>query len=101
MTDTCTNKSSSRRPRRMARMPYTVSAVPDVAAVVIKTSKLNIMQTLLCQPGGTTLAELVASTGWQKHSVRGAMAGALRKRGLIVSSDKLGGARRYRAGDEA
>jgi len=39
----------------------------------------------------------MAATGWQQHSVRGAMAGALRKRGLIISSEKTDGVRRYRA----
>jgi hypothetical protein len=40
---------------------------------------------------------MVEATGWQPHSVRGAMAGALKKRGLTTTSEKLDGARRYRA----
>ena len=32
------------------------------------------------------------ATGWQPHTVRGAMAGALKKkRGLTVTSEKIGG----------
>ena len=36
-------------------------------------------------------------TGWQMHSVRGAIAGALKnKRGLPIVSAKVDGERRYR-----
>ena len=45
----------------------------------------------------TTIAEIMAMTGWQQHSVRGAMSGALAKRGLAISSDMIDGVRRYRA----
>lgn len=41
---------------------------------------------------GATIAEIVATTGWQPHTVRGAMAGALKKKlGLIVTSEKVEG----------
>jgi hypothetical protein len=37
------------------------------------------------------------ATGWQTHSVRGAISGAIRKRmGLIVESAKADGIRTYR-----
>lgn len=56
------------------------------------------MQDLLSREGGATIADMVAATGWQQHSVRGAMAGALKKkRGLVITSDKIDGLRRYRA----
>ena len=41
---------------------------------------------------GATIGEMVAATGWQQHTVRGAMAGALKKKlGLDVTSDKVEG----------
>jgi hypothetical protein len=44
---------------------------------------------LLKRPGGATLAEIVEATGWQAHTVRGAMAGALKKKlGLTITSEK-------------
>ena len=50
-------------------------------------SKLDLLTTRLGQPEGATIDELVAITGWQKHSVRGAMSGALKtKRKLDVTS---------------
>ncbi len=38
---------------------------------------------------GATIEEIMTATGWQSHTVRGAMAGALKKKlGLEVSSEK-------------
>jgi hypothetical protein len=69
-------------------------ADPATAAAL---SKLDRLVALLRTPGGATLPELQAATGWQVHSVRGAMAGALRKKGYSVTSEKSeGGLRRYR-----
>jgi hypothetical protein len=54
---------------------------------------------LLRSKKGATLPELVEATGWQAHSVRGFLAGALRqKHGLEPISEKRNGElRRYRA----
>ena len=39
---------------------------------------------------GATIAEITTATGWQAHTVRGAIAGALKKKlGLDVSSEKV------------
>jgi hypothetical protein len=53
---------------------------------------------LLKRPDGATLNQLVEVTGWQAHTVRGAMAGALKKKlGLNIASDKTDGQeRKYR-----
>jgi hypothetical protein len=58
-------------------------------------NKLDTLANRLRQDGGATLAELTAATGWQAHSVRGAMAGALKQRGLQITSTKTEGVRRY------
>lgn len=60
-------------------------------------SRLDQITSLLRGADGASIAELMAATGWQQHSVRGAMAGALRKRGLVITSEKVDGVRRYRA----
>ena len=53
---------------------------------------------LLQAPEGATMDTIMAATGWQSHTVRSAMSGALGKRlGMIVTSAKEGdGARVYR-----
>ena len=54
-----------------------------------KQAKLVAM---LQRPDGASLDEIVAATGWQAHTVRGAIAGALKKKlGLTVTSDKVEG----------
>jgi hypothetical protein len=47
---------------------------------------------MLRREHGATVAETVAVLGWQAHSVRGAISGALKKkRGLIVQSEMRDG----------
>lgn len=59
-------------------------------------TKLTLVTDLLTRPEGASIEELCAVTGWQAHSVRGAMAGALKRKGLVVISEKYEGIRRYR-----
>ena len=52
---------------------------------------------MLTRSEGATIAQIVQATGWQPHTVRGAFAGALKKRlGLTVTSEKVKGMRVYR-----
>ncbi|MXO64072.1 DUF3489 domain-containing protein [Qipengyuania oceanensis] len=60
-------------------------------------SKLDQLQKLLLRKNGASIAEMMHASGWQQHSVRGAMAGSLKKRGLVIISTKLDGTRRYHA----
>jgi hypothetical protein len=47
---------------------------------------------MLKRPEGTTIDEIVKKFDWQAHTVRGALAGALKKRlGLKVQSEKVEG----------
>lgn len=60
-------------------------------------SKLDAIVAALRKPTGASIAQLQAITGWQPHSVRGAISGALKKqRGLTITSTKADGQRRYR-----
>ena len=56
---------------------------------------------MLRRPEGATLDQIIEATGWQPHTVRGAISGALkRKRGLEVTSAKNeSGERVYRIAD--
>ena len=47
---------------------------------------------MLRSPEGATIEEITAANGWQSHTVRGAIAGALKKKlGLQVTSEKVEG----------
>lgn len=62
-----------------------------------KSTKSSQCLTLLRRNEGTTVTELMAATGWQSHSVRGFLSGAVkRKLGLTVTSSvEQDGVRRY------
>ncbi len=52
---------------------------------------------MLRSPGGATIAALTKTTGWQPHSVRGFLAGVVRKRlKLDLQSAVVEGVRIYR-----
>ena len=65
------------------------------------TTKLALLVAHLSAPGGATIAELCKATGWQPHSVRGGLAGALKRKGHVIRSEKEGGQRRYRIEEPA
>ena len=64
-------------------------------------TKEALLIDMLRRPEGATIAQVIAATGWLAHTVRGAFAGALKKkRGLTVTSEKPeGGERVYRLAD--
>lgn len=58
-------------------------------------SKLAILADNLSKSNGATIEELIKATGWQAHSIRGAISGTLKKKfKLEVLSEKIGGRRR-------
>jgi hypothetical protein len=83
-------RPATRRPRRYAREPEPGAPPPA-------HSRLDQLEALLLRDGGATLQDLVAATGWQTHSIRGAISGALRKRGLTIRSSVEQGQRTYTA----
>jgi hypothetical protein len=63
-----------------------------------RQSKQDAVLGLLRRKHGATVAEMMAATGWQAHSVRGFMSGALKKRlrlKVISDKDEKTGERRY------
>ena len=60
-------------------------------------SKTAQVVTMLQRKNGATLAEIMEKMGWQRHTIRGFMAGAMKKAGYTVESFKPeGGERTYR-----
>lgn len=76
-----------------AKPAASVAATPETKAA----SKTDILVAMLTRPEGATVAAMAEATGWMTHSVRGFMAGTLRKRtGKAVTSEKTDGGRIYR-----
>jgi hypothetical protein len=60
-------------------------------------SKQSHVIAMLRSPAGATIDAMTKATGWQQHSVRGFLAGVVRKRlKLKLSSEKLNGNRIYK-----
>ncbi len=54
-----------------------------------KKSRQALLIAMLRRAKGATIAEIVEALGWQPHTVRGVIAGALKKKlGLEVVSEK-------------
>ncbi len=65
-------------------------------------SKLAILIDLLHRAEGMTIAQAIEATSWQAHSVRGALAGSIKKKlGHNVASEKVDGQRIYRIAPKA
>ena len=65
-------------------------------------TKQSILIGLLQRQGGATIAQMTDKTGWQPHSVRGAISGTLKKKlGLAVTSNKVEGRDRVYQIDKA
>jgi len=110
-------KAKSSAPRRGKGMSATVIAKKPPRSVVSKSkqatdktpvkaeepqlegvTKQERMLTLLSRPEGASIAEMMRATNWQQHSVRGFLAGTVkRKLGFSLTTSKLvGDVRRYR-----
>jgi hypothetical protein len=93
------------RPGRARRSSAKKAAAPSAKATKASSgrpspdTKQDRVVALLQQPGGAALDVLVDATGWQKHSVRGFLAGTVRKKlKLPLISEKVDGIRTYRIG---
>lgn len=82
----------------MTPHPKAASSREPATHTISPSTKLGRMVRLLQRTKGATLEDLERSTGWQRHSVRGAISGSLRgKYGLkIETSVEEGRGRVYR-----
>jgi hypothetical protein len=111
----CGAKLPNRTKRRIpmnatANKSTTVSAVADTLSIkpaakpvskaktagANSNSKQSRVVAMLQSPSGTTIAKMMKTTGWQQHSVRGFLAGVVRKRlKLKLTSKKMASDRVY------
>lgn len=90
---------AKRKAARAMASPPPEPLVERVVEPVVRTpatGKLGAMVALMRREGGATMADLMTATGWQAHSVRGALAGSLKRaRGYEIASGKVDGVRVY------
>ena len=89
-TSRSANKSKTRT--RLAPPSSKMTIRPDT-----KHARILVM---LRMPAGTTIAAIMTATDWQQHSVRGFLAGVVRKKlGLNLVSEQTDKGRVYRIKD--
>ena len=84
--------------RRKASKAATAPEGPKAPRKVREGTKQAALIDMLRREEGATIGQIVEATGWRRHSIRGAISGALKKKlGLTVTSEKVdGGERVYR-----
>jgi hypothetical protein len=93
-----TARSTARKTAKPAFRRRSTPASPRTAAK--PETKHALMIAMLRSPAGATIAALVTATKWQQHSVRGFLAGVVRKRlGLNLVSEQTDKGRIYRIKD--
>jgi len=89
-------KAQSATPVKATKAPEAPppNAEPDAPK---PKGKLATLVELLSRPEGATIVVMTTATGWQAHSVRGAMSGSLKRAmGLAITSEKTEAGRVYR-----
>jgi hypothetical protein len=91
-----TKRAAGAKPKKAKRIQH-AGRKPTASKAKSKDSRPTVRQgtkqalliDLLKRKRGATIDEIVQATGWQAHSVRGAISGALKKKlGLEVASEK-------------
>ena len=63
----------------------------------VPATKIDTVVSMLKRPDGADVHQLAEATGWQVHSVRGAIAGHIKKKlGVTVTTAKTDGKTVYR-----
>jgi Protein of unknown function (DUF3489) len=89
-----TKAPSSPKPAAKKAKAVAQAVAPQPAETSSKQSQLI---TLLRKAAGTSMADMMALTGWQSHTVRGMLSGSLRKRlNLDVQCQRVDGVHLYR-----
>ena len=102
LTDTGYAAVGKRRPvvKGVQKMdaPNALTTSEPIPHTLRPGTKLAAIIDAMRHPGGATIAQLMARTGWQTHTVRGAISGMVRKRlGYeVVTKKDTNGQRTYR-----
>jgi len=94
-------KAAARSTTRKTGKPKSrVRSTPSLKTTAKPDTKHTRIVAMLRSPGGATIAAIMTATGWQQHSVRGFLAGVVRKKlGLNLISELTDKGRVYRIKD--
>ncbi|HEX3365790.1 DUF3489 domain-containing protein [Phenylobacterium sp.] len=91
---------TTKKTRAPAAAPATEQVSPEAKAP--RETRSQTLVALMRVEAGATAADLGAAIGWQVHSIRGFIAGTLKKRtDITVVAERKDGATRYRVVDRA
>lgn len=88
-------KQSSPAAAAPARNPTRQPATDPKPKKPDRVSKQSQVIAMLQSPTGATIAAMMKATGWQQHSVRGFLAGVVRKRLKLKLDSKLVDEKRF------
>ncbi|MFW8566167.1 DUF3489 domain-containing protein [Orrella sp. 11846] len=81
-----------------AKAKQNAQSTVDTKPLARANSKQAIVIELLKREEGATIGQMCEATGWQAHTVRGTLSGTLKRKGLVITSEKPeGGERVYRS----
>lgn len=85
------------KPAAAQRQAVAPAAARAAEAKAAPGGKLGVIVAMMRRPEGATVVQMSETTDWLPHSVRGALAGAIKKKHkLTVSSEKTEAGRVYR-----
>ena len=94
------SKAATRSTRKTVRPASRRSAPPASRSAARSDTKHARIIAMLRTPAGATIAAIMTVTEWQQHSVRGFLAGVVRKKlGLNLVSEQTDKGRVYRIKD--
>ena len=95
------SKAAARSTSRSTKSKTRTRLAPSSAKTTMRSdTKHARIIAMLRAPAGTTIAAIMTATDWQQHSVRGFLAGVVRKRlGLNLVSEQTDKGRVYRIKD--
>ena len=93
-------KPATKKARATQITPETITSTTKVRtakAVAPRKGKIDTLVEMMRAKHGASIEQLSKTTGWQNHSVRGAISGNIKKKlGLNVTSAAVNGVRVYR-----